>query len=419
MLSYLFALLGLLAFSAAQGFPSHCPRIPTRSPNATLGVCSNDFTIIGPHLEPVHESIQAPTGLALDNDLNIYIAYPRNSGPTPNNVVVATSFNTEEPWPSAAIQNCTAGQNVSTCFINVQNPVLGSDGNIYVVDSGITPGTTTATPGGAKVLSFSPTTRQLLGTWLIPSSLFYDNLNLNDLRVNLTLGSAGYAFLTDASKGGSILSIDFATGRVLRRLHNTSVVMPDPTFVGSYNGEAIYSWNGTKRSFTSLGSDGIALASGNVYWGNLASRRFYYAPQSALIDPELSEEEVLRQVQDPGECATEQAGFAADDRGRVYILASEQNAIYYVDTVQGEVTEEINGVPPGGEGLVAAGNYVVKTLVRNALVQHADSAAIVDGWLYFCTNQLELSPRFQYRNVDRRRGPFRTYRVWIGRGPAV
>lgn len=195
--------------------------------------------------------------------------------------------------------------------------------------------------------------------------------------------------------------------------------MPDPGFVGSYNGEPIYSWNGTKKSFTNLGSDGIALASGNVYWGVLASRRFYYISQEALINPSLSDEQVLAAVQDPGNCGTEQAGFTADDKGRVYILASEQNAIYYVDTLQQEVTEEVNGVAPGGEGQVEAENYVVKTLVRNALIQHADSAAILDGWLYFCTNQLELSPRFQYRNVDARRGPFRTYRVWIGRGPAV
>ncbi|KAG8632031.1 hypothetical protein KVT40_001171 [Elsinoe batatas] len=419
MLQSIASFLMVVALVEAHGFPSHCPRTPARSPNATLGVCPNDFTIIGPPLEAVHESVQAPTGLALDNDLNIYIAYPRNSGPTPNNVVIATSFTSEEPWPSAEFQNCTTGQNVSTCFINVQNPILGSDGNLYLVDSGIAPGATSPTPGGAKVLAISPTTRQLLRVWPIPSALFYDGLNLNDLRVNLTLGSAGFAFLTDASKGGSILSVDLATGQALRRLHNATVVMPDPTFVGSYNGQTIYSWNGTRRSFTSLGSDGIALASGNVYWGNLASRRFYYAPQTAFIDPALSEADVLAKVQDPGECATEQAGFTADDKGRVYILASEQNAIYYVDTQQSEATEEINGTPPGGEGPVKAENYVVRTLVRSGLVQHADSAAIVDGWLYFCTNQLELSPRFQYKNVDRRRGPFRTYRVWIGRGPAV
>ncbi len=77
------------------------------------------------------------------------------------------------------------------------------------------------------------------------------------------------------------------------------------------------------------------------------------------------------------------------------MLASEHNAIYYVDTLQSEVNETANGVAPGGSGLVATDNYVVKALVRSAEIQHADSAAILDGWLYFCTNQLEYHPARQ------------------------
>lgn len=156
-----------------------------------------------------------------------------------------------------------------------------------------------------------------------------------------------------------------------------------------------------------------------LFWGVLASRRFYAIPQETLVDLSLSDAEVLAGVMHTGQCATEQAGFTADDRGRVYILASEQNAIYYVDSLQAEVNETVNGLPPGGSGLVAAENYVVKTLARSGEIQHADSAAILDGWLYFCTNQLALGPPRQYNNVDNRRGPFRSYRMWIGRGPAL
>jgi hypothetical protein len=116
---------------------------------------------------------------------------------------------------------------------------------------------------------------------------------------------------------------------------------------------------------------------------------------------------------------TEQAGLTADDHGRVYIIVSGHNAISYVDTLQSQVTEEVNGVPPGGSGPVAPENYWVKTLVRSGLIQHADSAAMQDGWLYLNTNQLELSPSRQYMNVDHRKGPFRSYRTWNGRRPAV
>jgi hypothetical protein len=161
------------------------------------------------------------------------------------------------------------------------------------------------------------------------------------------------------------------------------------------------------------------IASGNFYWGVLASRRFYYISQEVLVNQNVTDAEVLAAVRDPGQCASEQAGFTADDRGRVYIAASEQNAIYYVDTLESEVNMTVNGNPPGESGLVSAEDYVVKTLVRNAMIQHADSMAILDGWLYFNTNQLTLGPVFQYNNTDKRRGPFRSFRLWIGRGPAA
>jgi hypothetical protein len=79
----------------------------------------------------------------------------------------------------------------------------------------------------------------------------------------------------------------------------------------------------------------------------------------------------------------------------------------------------VNGNMARGNGIISAEDYVVKTLVKNAMIQHADSMAILDGWLYFNTNQLTLGPQYQYNNVDKRRGPFRSFRVWIGRGQAV
>ncbi|KAF1968235.1 hypothetical protein BU23DRAFT_656306 [Bimuria novae-zelandiae CBS 107.79] len=407
------AILSCLPKATAQ-FPSTCPTPLPQNPNTTLGICPTDFTILGPQLEPVHESLSPPTGLAIDPNLSLYLTYPRNTGPTLNNVVKCTSFTTETPWPSASIQNCTSGQNASTCFINVQNVALDSLSQLWIVDSGIPPGAKTAIEFGAKIMSFS-LAGNLLRTYVIPQELYYTGMNANDVRVNNTLGAGGYAFITDESDAGSLLYIDLATGAAGRRLWNTTYTRADEGFVGVYNGQPIYSWNGTRKSFISTGADGIALASGNVYWGVLASRRFYYVSQAALVDETISDEELKGYVRDPGQCGTEQAGLTADDRGRVYIMASEHNAIFYVDTLQAAVSETVNGRIPGSSNAlepVPAENYVVKTLVRNALIQHADSAAIWDGWLYFCTNQLELSPRRQYGNIDARRGPFRSYRVW-------
>lgn len=415
----LFGLLSLAGHAIAT-FPAVCPDPALSSSNTTNGVCVQDFKIIGGALEAVHESTHAPTGLAVDLEENIYLTYPRNFENATNAVTIATSFAVEEPWPSAEIQNCQPGQNVSECFINVQNLVLDANGQLWVLDSGIPyKKTAPAVTGGAKIMQFDSTTKELVSTYLFPDDILSSGTNLNDLRINNTAGTEGFAYLTDASVKGGILAVDLATGGVVKRLAGQAVVMADPGYVGSYNGEPIYCWNGTAKSFCTTSSDGIALQGGQVYWGVLSSRRFYYVSQEILQNFDATDDEVLAAVQDPGQLASEQAGFTADDQGRVFLLASEQNAIYYVQTDQSRVTEEVNGVPAGGSGPVAAENYYVKTLVRNGLIQHADSAAILNGYLYFCTNQLELGPSRQYNSSDNRKGPFRSYKLFIGAGPAV
>jgi hypothetical protein len=131
-------------------------------------------------------------------------------------------------------------------------------------------------------------------------------------------------FITDESEAGSLLAVDLDDGSTTRRLYNTTVTRADPYYVGVYNGEPIYGWNETKMSFINTGADGIALASGNLYWALLGSQRFYSISQDNLVNNTLSDEEMLAAVQNPGMCATEQAGLTADDHGRVYITASEQ-----------------------------------------------------------------------------------------------
>jgi hypothetical protein len=404
-------------------------------PGYNHGAYPQDFTIVGPRLEAVHDSQSPSTGLAVDVNHNLYLTYPRNAGPTPSNVVICTSFNDEKPWPNAAMQNCTAGQDPSTCFINVQNVVRDDRGRLWVVDNGIPAGASAGSDaiyGGAKLMSFNETTAEHIRTYAIPKELLAYGMNMNDMKVNTTLGGReGYAFVTDASTNSSLVAIDLGKGSGVRRLFNTSVVRADDKYVGSYDGELIYRWNGTSKGYLTTAADGITLgksflywssstdfpkASGNFYWGVLASRRFYYISQETLVNTNLSDAQVLAAVQNPGQCGSEQAGFTSDDRGRVYIAASEQNAIYYIDTLKSEQNMTVNGNAPGGAGLIPAEDIVVKTLVKNAMIQHADSMAILDGWLYFNTNQLTLGPQFQYNNTDKRRGPFRSFRVWVGRG---
>lgn len=171
-------------------------------------------------------------------------------------------------------------------------------------------------------MSFNYTTGDLIRTYLIPQEQYFAKLQLNDIRINNTLG---YAFVTDDTSFGSITTIKLDDGTVSRRLFNNTFTRPDPNFTSMYNGEPIRNWNGTTPSFMNSGSNGIALASGNVYWGVKSSHRYYFVSQEALVNQ--SDEELVEAVQTPGNLPSETAGFTADDYGRVYSMASEVSKV--------------------------------------------------------------------------------------------
>lgn len=235
---YLLPQVLVLVAAAASAAGQSCAATSS-SADSPLGLCPGDFTIIGGTLEPIHESATPPAGLAVDADSALYLAYPRNgaggSAEAPN-VVLAASFTGEEPWPSAEMQHCAAGQDPATCFVNVQNVVLDSLGLMWAVDSGMVPGQAEAAVGAAKLMAFNTTTRQLVRTVPLPAAVLAHGMNANDVRINNTAGRGGFAFITDASPHGSLVAVDLATGGAVRRLFNTSVVSADPGYVGSYNG---------------------------------------------------------------------------------------------------------------------------------------------------------------------------------------
>lgn len=251
------------------------------------GAYSQDFAVIGPPLQAVHDSQRPSTGLAVDKDHNLYLTYPRNAGQTPDNVVICTSFNDEKSWPNATIQNCTTGQDPRTCFINVQNVVRDDLGRLWIVDSGIpynAAPNSDAIFGGAKLMSFNESTAEHLQTYVIPQELLSSSMNMNDMRVNTTLGGReGHALITDASLNSSLLAVDLESGNAIRRLFNSSVARADEKYVGTYDGELIYRWNGTKRGHLTVAADGIALGEHNHAFGSLFDSNHEYSIWKFLL----------------------------------------------------------------------------------------------------------------------------------------
>lgn len=170
---------------------------------------------------------------------------------------------------------------------------------------------------GPKIISFNISTGEVIRSYVYPEELFYEKLQLNDIRINNTLN---YAFITEDTYLGSITTLNLEDGTFNRRLYNTTFTNPDAGFTSTYNGQPIRGWTGTTASFLNSGTNAIALTSQNVYWGVKASNRYHFTSQQAMIS--ASDEELMTQIETLS-FPSESAGFTADDRGRIYMTASQ------------------------------------------------------------------------------------------------
>lgn len=123
------------SLAAAPNCP--VPYSSTLNDSDPLGACPSDLQVIGSAPELIHESTEAPTGIAVDPQHNVFFTYARNMQKQNYTITKAISFTEEIPWPTEEWQNCAEGQNASTCFVNVQNVVLDSIGGWWVIDSGV------------------------------------------------------------------------------------------------------------------------------------------------------------------------------------------------------------------------------------------------------------------------------------------
>ena len=150
------------------------PFIPQNLTSFTQPSSPNNFTTDGPYLEVVHEICNLttfPTGVAVDEDDRIFINFPRSASSNDVTLGLADSFNTTAAYPNASIQTCQRGQNVSTCFVNLQSVVIDSAQRIWALDTGVGPGQTDAVEYGAKIMSFNLTTNEMIDNYVLPYSI--------------------------------------------------------------------------------------------------------------------------------------------------------------------------------------------------------------------------------------------------------
>jgi len=224
---------------------------------------------------------------------------------------------------------------------------------------------------------------------------------LNDVRFDLTRGTAGMAYITDSgAKGPSgIIVVDLASGKSYRRLGYTKSVKPEPGLTLIVEGQPMLErMPGKPPKEPGFASDGIAMGAGGkrLYYSPVLAHHLYSVSMDALSDPKRSEADVEQTVVNEGARPTGSDGLESDTEGRVYCTAEEMNGV-------------IVRLP--------SGKY--QTLVTDPQLIWTDTMSLAtNGYLYVTANQLNRMGRY-HNGHDLRRQPYGLFRIKVDTKPVL
>lgn len=335
-----------------------------------------------------------PTGITVAPGGRVFLNFPQWGDGSPYAVAELIGGRLV-PFPNTPF-NRPDGDDPSAHLMSVQSVVADGVGRLWVLDTGA-PGFAPPVIGGAKLVALDLATGDILRTIIFTPEVVLPSTYLNDVRLDLTAGEDGFAYITDSSLSGpgAIIVVDLATGEATRRLSGHASTMPDPDFVPVIDGEPlmIRPPEGPASPWR-VASDGIAISpdGATLYYCALSSRRLYAVPTALLRGSGVSDAHIAAAIRDLGEKGASD-GLAEDDAGRIYAGDYENDAIRRWDGRRWT------------------------TIAQDPRLDWPDTLSVgPDGYLYVTANQLERQAPF-HGGIDRRIQPYRVLRVPIGAGP--
>lgn len=387
-----------------------------------------DPGVAGPPIELVHlyaGDPQFPTGIAVSREGRLFSNYPGALDPANTNDGTNGRFTIGElingthevAWPSVEINNPPGGAinyttnpptgaNYQNYLIGSQSIVIDAANRAWILDTGrvaLPNGViVNASPGGTKILGVHLTNDTVFQTIVFPPEVAYPDSYLNDLRIDLTHGSAGFIYITDSSGEGrnGLVTVDISTGESWRHLDLHPAVRTTQQFVFPHWGQNIYGApapSGSPFAFTNFGADGITLSAdgSTLYWKCVAGRELFSIPTARLRDRSFPASELLAQasIQNWGETGVSD-GLETDSNDVIYHGVAEANAI----------------------GAFYPKNASDVLFVRDERINWVDTLSVGwDGYLYFTNNQLAFTKMFA-PGTDRRQRPYSLLRVPLPEG---
>lgn len=268
-----------------------------------------------------------PSGIAVTPDGRTFIGFPRHADNHEEATLTEMRGGQLVPFPNkrmALPSDLPAAQRL----LSVHGMTVDSGGHLWVIDDGKLAGEPIPA-GGAKVVGFDPATGDVIANIVLMPPTMRADSHMNDLRVDLTHGARGTAYVADSSFGTTpaLVVVDLATGRQRRVLASHPSTQPERGFLSILEGTP-RRYDPAHPTFPIGGVDGITLSadSSRLYYCPLTSRRLYSIPTALLSDFEASESALAAAVVDEGEKGLAD-GLATDPQDRIYITAGEHDAI--------------------------------------------------------------------------------------------
>ncbi|GBQ26772.1 gluconolactonase [Acetobacter estunensis NRIC 0472] len=265
-----------------------------------------------------------PSGIAVI-DGRMFLSFPKHDGDHAGPVLAEWKDGRLEPFPATTVP---IGAPPSSRLLSVHGLTTDTQGRLWGIDDGKIKGQPIP-PGGAKIVGFDVRSGKQIVAVVLKEALLPGS-HMNDLRIDLTHGAAGTAYVTDSSFDGhpALVVVDIATGRQRRVLEHDRSTQPDPGYQTVLDGRVL-KVDREHPTFPGGGADGITLshASDRLYYAPLASRRLYSLPTAFLADFSKSDAELAAAVSDEGEKGAAD-GLASDAWGRIYTTAADHDAVF-------------------------------------------------------------------------------------------
>jgi sugar lactone lactonase YvrE len=314
-----------------------------------LNACKSSTKEQQLEITSVAQSEKQWTGVAVSREGRVFVNYPNWSSNVP--VSVAEIINgVPRAYPDMSWNQRTGKHS----FNAVQSVFVDKKNRLWVLDTNNAQFKGVAEEGPV-LYAFNLEDNNLIQAYHFSQETYASNSYFNDVRIDT---KKEIAYMTDSGDGALII-LDLNSGKARR-------VLDEHVSVKSEKDHLVC--DGVRWE-NSVDSDGIALSPDRsyLYYIALTSHTLYRIPTEALLDEQLSEKDLAKQVEKVKKVpATD--GMLFDKAGNLYMGGLETNAV--------------NRLTPDGD---------VETVIQDPQIRWADSFALdQDGNLYFTTSQIHL-----------------------------